>query len=122
MSKQPLRQLSRQEQRRLAQQQREEEQRRAGRAKRIIRIGILVVSALMVAGLIALIVLQKQTPANVAYRPIDTVSCDSGEHSDFHIHAQMTLYIKGKPVPLPASIGIASDQSCLYWLHTHSTD
>jgi hypothetical protein len=31
------------------------------------------------------------------------------------------MYINGQVLPLPSQIGIAKDQSCLYWLHTHDT-
>jgi hypothetical protein len=31
-------------------------------------------------------------------------------------------YINGKQVPVPQGVGIASDQSCFYWLHTHTSD
>jgi len=32
------------------------------------------------------------------------------------------MYIDGQITPIPAQIGIAPDNSCLYWLHTHSSD
>ena len=44
---------------------------------------------------------------------------------NYHIHAHLTLYKNGKPVPLPADVGIPYSQAiggqhyCLYWLHTH---
>ena len=31
------------------------------------------------------------------------------------------MYINGQAVALPQNIGIASNQSCIYWLHTHDT-
>ncbi|WP_136625277.1 hypothetical protein [Dictyobacter kobayashii] len=31
------------------------------------------------------------------------------------------MYINGQPVQVPQNVGIASDQSCIYWLHTHDT-
>ncbi len=122
MSKQSTRQRTRQERRREEQLRRVEERRRAARRKRITIAGIIAAGVLLVAGLVYLVFAQGQTPANAAYPPIDGVSCDSGEHSDFHIHAHMSIYINGKPAPIPAQIGIASDSSCLYWLHTHTSD
>src|SRR6266700_3120785 len=122
MSKQVTRQRTRQERRREEQLRREEERRRAARRKRITTAGIIAAGVLLVAGLVYLVIAQVQTPANAAYPTIDGVSCDSGEHSDFHIHAHMSIYIDGKPAPVPAQIGIAPDSSCLYWLHTHSGD
>ena len=59
---------------------------------------------------------------------IDGISCQS-EMLDYHIHAHLTLYKNGKPVPVPAQVGIPYSQAinvggqhtCLYWLHTHDT-
>src|SRR6266568_4209633 len=96
MSKQSTRQRSRQEQRREKEQRREEERRRAARTKRITTVSIIVAGVLIVAGLVYFVVVQGQTPANAAYPIVDGVSCDRGEHSDFHIHAHMSIYIDGK--------------------------
>jgi hypothetical protein len=55
---------------------------------------------------------------------IDGISCQS-EMLNYHIHAHLTLYKNGKPVPVPAEVGIPFSQAiggqhyCLYWLHTH---
>lgn len=122
MSKQSTRQGTRQERRREEQQRREEERRRAARTRRIRTIGIIVLGVLLVVGLVYFVIAQGQTPANAAYPATDGISCDRNEHADFHIHAHVTLYMNGKIAPVPANIGIASDQSCLYWLHTHTSD
>ena len=122
MSKQSTRQSTRQERRREEQLRREEEQRRAARRKRITIVGIIAAGVLLVAGLVYLVIAQGQTPANAAYPPIDSATCDSNEHFDVHIHAHVSIYIDGKPVTIPAQVGIAPDSSCLYWLHTHSSD
>ncbi len=122
VSKQPARQLTRQEQRREEQRRREEERRRAARTKRITTISIITVGVLAVAVLVYFVIVQGQTPANAAYPATDSISCDSTEHADFHIHAHVTMYIDGQKVPVPGNIGIAPDNSCLYWLHTHSSD
>jgi hypothetical protein len=56
--------------------------------------------------------------------PIDGVACGA-EMLNYHIHAHLTLYKDGKPVPLPAAVGIPYSRAiggqhyCLYWLHTH---
>jgi len=122
MSKQTIHQRSRQERRREEQQRREEERRRAARRKGITTAGIVAAAVLVVAALVYFAIVQAQAPANAAYPAIDGVSCDSGEHSDFHIHAHVSIYIDGKPATVPAQIGIAPDNSCLYWLHTHTSD
>jgi len=119
MSKQTARQLTRQERRREEQQRREEERRHAARRKRITIFSIIGVVALAVAGLVYLVVAQSQTPANAAYPVVDNISCQSTEQGGTHIHAHVTMYMNGTKTPIPANVGIAPDNSCLYWLHTH---
>jgi hypothetical protein len=115
-----MRQLSKQE------RLREEERQRAARMKRIMTISAIAVGVLVFAVLVYFVVRQSQSPtrtaANAAYPPIDSISCDTNEHADFHIHVHVTMYINGQRVTVPGNIGIAPDSSCLYWLHTHSND
>ena len=123
MNKQSTRQLTRQERRREEQRRREEERRRTVRMRRITTASIIAVSVLVAAALVYFVIAQSQTPANAAYPLIDSVSCDNGEHGDFHIHAHVSIYVDGQRTPVPpANVGIAPDGSCLYWLHTHSSD
>jgi hypothetical protein len=56
---------------------------------------------------------------NPAYPPINGISCDKAQHSNYHIHVHITIYINGAQVTIPKNIGIAPDGSCFYWLHTH---
>lgn len=65
---------------------------------------------------------QSQTVVNPLYPNVDTISCDQLEQTAFHIHAHLSIYVNGKQVSIPAGIGIASDNSCFYWLHTHTSD
>lgn len=51
------------------------------------------------------------------YPTIDGVSCDSLEHTDFHIHAHLVIRVSGESQVVPEGIGI--HDTCLYWLHTH---
>jgi hypothetical protein len=73
--------------------------------------------------------------AGTAGQVIDGISCQSGEKTLFHIHAHLTIFVKGSPRQVPAGIGIpgARAQStprgpfitagkCFYWLHTHVAD
>jgi hypothetical protein len=68
-------------------------------------------------------------------RPIDGISCSTGEQVAFHIHAHLTVFVNGMSVEVPAAVGIANPQaqstpeglfigagSCFYWLHTHAAD
>jgi len=87
--------------------------------KRTTTFSIIGVVVLAVAGLVYLVVAQSQTPANAAYPPVDSISCQSTEQGGTHIHAHVTMYVNGTKTPIPANVGIAPDSSCLYWLHTH---
>jgi len=49
---------------------------------------------------------------------IDGIKCEP-EHLESHYHAHLTLLRDGKPVTVPALIGIDIQHQCLYWLHTH---
>ena len=116
------RHLTRQARRQEEQRLREEQRKRAMRVKRIKTAGIIAIIVLVTVGLIYFALAQSQAPANAAYPPVEGISCDNGEHADFHIHAHVSVYINGQPSPIPAQIGIAPDGSCLYWLHTHTSD
>lgn len=54
--------------------------------------------------------------------PIDGIHCDRQEGAVEHIHVNLQLYDRGRPVVVPANIGIPQGSDCLYWLHTHSAD
>src|SRR5215472_2612772 len=54
---------------------------------------------------------------SAAYPTIDGISCDQQEQLAYHIHVHISIYMNGSPVQIPANIGIASDQSCYYWIH-----
>ncbi|TMC22636.1 MAG: hypothetical protein E6J34_05645 [Chloroflexi bacterium] len=62
------------------------------------------------------------TSANAAYPPLDNIACEQNEQLAYHIHVHLSLYMNGAPVNVPANIGIATDNSCIYWLHVHRTD
>jgi hypothetical protein len=61
------------------------------------------------------------TPVNsLLYPSIDNITCDASNPA-YHVHAHLTLYINGAQVQIPQGIGLPTDQSCIYWLHTHDT-
>ncbi|HXU95668.1 MAG TPA: C2H2-type zinc finger protein [Candidatus Nitrosotalea sp.] len=79
--------------------------------------------ATAIAAVIAVIIVaavylseNQQPPATV----IQGVRCDPTEAIDFHIHAHLDVIVDGKPVTVPAGIGIKPNE-CLYWIHTHDT-
>lgn len=53
---------------------------------------------------------------------VDGVRCEATEQTLFHIHAHLAIFVNGTQRQVPASIGIPSGASCLYWLHTHEAD
>jgi hypothetical protein len=112
---------SRQEQRRqqLARQQRRQSTRRWS------IIGSVVLLLVLLGGGGAYFAFAHNTTSGLSPgRAIDGISCES-EMLNYHIHAHLTLYENGHPVPLPAEVGIPFTRAiggqhyCLYWLHTH---
>lgn len=112
----------------------EEELRRERRAARMFRrtqqknTRIFLLSAIggsaLLLGLIGFIFLQIQSiiSFNTLHPPISGVPCESMEQNNYHIHIHLTIYINGKFVTIPAGIGIPTDHSCFYWMHTHTAD
>ncbi|MEA2211030.1 MAG: hypothetical protein QOF83_978 [Solirubrobacteraceae bacterium] len=67
--------------------------------------------------------------------PVDGIRCLGSEQLLFHIHAHLTVYVKGVARRLPGGVGIVNPQvsqtpvgaylgggKCFYWLHTHAAD
>jgi hypothetical protein len=66
---------------------------------------------------------------------VDGITCGPTEQLVYHIHAHLAVFKNGQPYTLPAGVGIpgshaettnqgpiASGGTCIYWLHTHTTD
>jgi hypothetical protein len=66
---------------------------------------------------------------------VDGITCGPTEQLVYHIHAHLAVFKNGQGYTLPAGVGIpgshavntnqgpiASGGSCIYWLHTHTTD
>jgi hypothetical protein len=67
---------------------------------------------------------------------IDDIACQAGEQALFHIHAHLTIFVRGVARQVPAGIGIAPPHevaatphgafvaggACFTWLHTHAAD
>lgn len=51
---------------------------------------------------------------------IDGIPCETQEYSTFHIHAHMDIFVNDQHMEIPSQIGIQN--TCLYWLHTHTSD
>lgn len=52
--------------------------------------------------------------------PIDGIQCNATEGVAEHIHTYLQIFDRGKPVPVPADVGIPPGAGCLYWVHTHT--
>jgi hypothetical protein len=67
---------------------------------------------------------------------IDGITCQAGEQVLFHIHAHLTIFVRGAARQVPPGIGIAppyhvertprgafvGGAACFMWLHTHAAD
>ncbi len=131
MSKQITRQQTKQERRREEQRRQEEARRRAARTRRFVIIGVVAALVLAIGATAYYYIVaapaQKQASTSStadSTQPgatVNGVGCDQQEQNLLHTHSHLAIYINGQSVPLPANIGIESDNSCLYWLHTHDT-
>lgn len=107
-------------------QQKQQELQQAKRTGRITLFSFLGVGILIVAAIAGVVIYnqnqpQTETIVNSAYPPVDNIYCDALEQTVYHIHAHVSIYINGSLSPVPSQVGIASDGSCYYWLHTHDT-
>ncbi len=107
------------QQRREARMRRMREQRRAK-----IMLWGTIGSSILLLGVIGFTYLQVQAnlATNTAYPPINGIACDSVMQNGYHIHVHLTIYVNGQRVTIPKGVGIATDGSCFYWMHTHTSD
>ena len=72
--------------------------------------------------------------------PVGAMTCQTAAHEvvNYHVHVHLEIFVDGRPVELPAGIGITAPATiltyptgqfydvgahdCLYWLHTHVAD
>jgi hypothetical protein len=109
-------------------QQRLEEQKIEKRTRMIIIFSVLAAVVVFGAAIAGITYYNSvatnstsEAIANPAYPPVDGIYCDTLEQTVYHIHAHVSIYINGKLSSVPQYVGIASDGSCYYWLHTHDT-
>jgi hypothetical protein len=126
------RQAMKQERREEERQRRLGERQRAVRRKRFLLVGLVAAVILVAAVAVYAFVNAHNSTArgqaapteqvfNSAYQPVDGVYCDQLEQLSYHIHVHLTIWINGNQVQVPQGVGIASDGSCFYWLHTHDS-
>lgn len=131
--------LSRQVQKNVRRQEeqlrRQQQQQRAARRK-VLLIGTLIIAVIIIVAFVAIPLInghlhpsQNSTTQsqptesifNATYPPVDSIFCDQLEQTAVHYHALVYIYINGQQVQIPQGVGIASDGSCYYWMHTHDT-
>lgn len=120
--------LERRRDRREEQRRREEERLRATKRNRIV-IGVSILAVVLVVAVSAYFfaTANKSSAAatlqsdNPSYPVVNNIACQTNEQVAYHVHAHLSMYINGQAVQIPQNLGIASDQSCFYWLHTHDT-
>ena len=99
---------------------------RAARRTQHRRARVLLISTttttIILLGLLGFFYLRIQSLLNPPYPAINGITCDSTMHGTYHIHVHLAIYINGKSITIPQGIGIASNGSCYYWMHTHSSD
>ncbi len=71
---------------------------------------------------VALILISPKGPQTASALMVDGIPCDSLEHTDYHVHSHLDIFINGQAQQLPGYIGIEGQSNCLFWLHTHSSD
>ena len=63
----------------------------------------------------------------VLYQPpeaaaISGVECNRNEFDNYHLHSHLDVFVNGEERQVPNSVGILNSPSCIYWLHTHTSD
>jgi len=90
-------------------------------SRRLMTIGIVaVLLASAGLGLIYSGLLFQPPPQQPRAGPISGIRCDSLEHTTYHVHTLLEIYVNGEKRVVPREIGIIPGV-CLYWLHTHDT-
>jgi len=102
----------------------------AMRKRRSLLVIIAVAVALVIGGGVALSVFIQKMPedkpqqddSTSAMTVIDGIPCDSTEHTVYHTHAHLDIFVNGQSYTVPGGIGIDPSAKCLFWLHTHTAD
>jgi hypothetical protein len=76
-----------------------------------IAVGVLAIVLLGGVGFVVV--------ARLTSKSIDAISCDFAGSVSYHVHAHLTIVVKGRLLYPPGGVGIHYEHLCLYWLHTH---
>jgi hypothetical protein len=83
---------------------------------KFIALGVI---AAIIAG-VAYVTYRSDDTVDTSFASIDSIPCETQEYTTFHIHVHMDIFVNGQHTPIPALIGL--ENTCLYWLHTHTPD
>ena len=84
----------------------------------IIGIPLTVLVAILSLTSVLALPVDSRSGASPSSLTIDGIECEKREHSDFHIHSHLDIFINGEKFTIPSDIGIIPN-TCLYWMHTH---
>lgn len=90
------------------------DRRKRKKSMMIIIPVIVVVAAAGAAGAVLY-----QPPQAMA---ISGIECNRTEQLNFHVHTHLDVFVDGNEQQVPNNVGRLDSPSCLYWLHTHTTD
>ena len=83
---------------------------------KFIALGVI---AAIIAG-VAYATYKSDNTVDSNFASIGAIPCETQEYTTYHIHAHLDIFVNGQHTPVPAQIGI--ENTCLYWLHTHTPD
>ncbi len=96
---------------------RQAESEKSSKSKKYIALTVIA----GIAATISVIAYTLDVTPPTSAQAIDGINCNTQEYLNFHIHAHLDVFVGSQPFTVPALIGII-DNTCLYWLHTHSQD
>ncbi len=83
---------------------------------KFIALGVI---AAIIAG-VAYVTYKSDNTVDSNFASINGIPCETQEYTTYHIHSHLDIFVNGQHTPVPAQIGL--ENTCLYWLHTHTPD
>ncbi|CUR52182.1 conserved exported protein of unknown function [Nitrosotalea devaniterrae] len=83
---------------------------------KFIALGVI---AAIIAG-VAYATYRSDSTVDTNFASIGGIPCETQEYTTYHIHAHLDIFVNGQHTQVPAQIGL--ENTCLYWLHTHTPD
>lgn len=83
---------------------------------KFIALGVI---AAIIAGVVY-VTYRSDNTIDSNFASINGIPCETQEYTTYHIHSHLDIFVNGQHTPVPAQIGL--ENTCLYWLHTHTPD